>query len=435
MKTKIQFVLKITGVLFLLLLISGFFSYRYFNETFLGFEDHLVQPSHISELRIDGYTFLDRNGNGALDIYEDERQPLNIRVGDVLSQMTLEEKIHLLKGSGVASAMGNVKPGGIPGAVGTIVPTPRLGIPTIYLSDGPAGLRIQPIRTGEDRTFYCTAFPIATLLASSWNEDLLYEVGDAMGKEAEAYGIDVILGPGANIHRHPLCGRNFEYYSEDPLLSGFMGAAVVNGIQSNGIGTSVKHFVANNQETNRNLNDVRISERAYREIYLKGFEHIVARSQPWTMMSSYNKVNGVFTSESKELLSDILRDDWHFEGLVMTDWFGGRNPVAQITAGNDLLEPGTKRQWEALLEAARDGSLLETDIDRAAERILSLIFKTKKMQNYVFDNNPNLDKHAQITRNSAAEGMVLLKNNGALPLTNVTNIALANAMPLLGPAS
>lgn len=424
MKTKIQFVLKITGVLFLLLLISGFFSYRYFNETFLGFEDHLVQPSHISELRIDGYTFLDRNGNGALDIYEDERQPLNIRVGDVLSQMTLEEKIHLLKGSGVASAMGNVKPGGIPGAVGTIVPTPRLGIPTIYLSDGPAGLRIQPTRTGEDRTFYCTAFPIATLLASSWNEDLLYEVGDAMGKEAEAYGIDVILGPGANIHRHPLCGRNFEYYSEDPLLSGFMGAAVVNGIQSNGIGTSVKHFVANNQETNRNLNDVRISERAYREIYLKGFEHIVARSQPWTMMSSYNKVNGVFTSESKELLSDILRDDWHFEGLVMTDWFGGRNPVAQITAGNDLLEPGTKRQWEALLEAARDGSLLETDIDRAAERILSLIFKTKKMQNYVFDNNPNLDKHAQITRNSAAEGMVLLKNNGALPLTNVTNIAL-----------
>jgi len=153
----------------------------------------------------------------------------------VLFQMTLEEKIHLLKGSGVASAMGNVKPGGIPGAVGTIVPTPRLGIPTIYLSDGPAGLRIQPIRTGEDRTFYCTAFPIATLLASSWNEKLLYEVGDAMGKEAEAYGIDVILGPGANIHRHPLCGRNFEYYSEDPLLSGFMGAAVVNGIQSNGI--------------------------------------------------------------------------------------------------------------------------------------------------------------------------------------------------------
>lgn len=424
MNNKTNLALKIFGVIILLLVLMGFFTYRYIDKTFLSFEDGFHQRIDFKELTVEGYTFLDRNGNGALDIYEDERQTLQVRVSDVLSKMTKEEKIHLLKGSGISSLLGSGEPGGIPGAVGTIVPTPRLGIPSVNLSDGPAGLRIQPVREGIDRTYYCTAFPIATLLASSWNEDLLKEVGDAMGKEAEAYGIDVILGPGANIQRHPLCGRNFEYYSEDPLLSGYMGAAVVNGIQGNGIGTSVKHFVANNQETERNLNDVLISERAYREIYLKGFEYIVSRSQPWTIMSSYNKVNGVFTSENKKLLSDILRDDWHFQGLVMTDWFGGRDPVAQIIAGNDLLAPGTNRQWEALLEAAKNGDLPEKDIDRAAQRILTLIFKTKKMQDYEFDNNPDLKKHAQITRNSAAEGMVLLKNEEVLPLTDVKNIAL-----------
>lgn len=424
MKKKLFLVLKILGVLVLLLILTGFFTYRYFNKTFLSFEEDYAQKTEFNELTEKGYTFLDRNGNGALDIYEDDRQTIEARVADVLSQMTLEEKIHLLKGSGIASAMGQGEPGGIPGAVGTIVPTPRLGIPTVYLSDGPAGLRILPIREGEDRTYYCTAFPIATLLASTWNEELIYNVGDAMGNEALEYGIDVILGPGANIHRHPLCGRNFEYFSEDPLLSGYMGAAIVNGIESNGIGTSVKHFVANNQETERFVNDVRISDRALREIYLKGFEHIVERSQPWTIMSSYNKVNGTYTSESEYLLTDVLREDWGFEGLVMTDWFGGKNPPAQIAAGNDLLEPGTKRQWEALTEAAENGALSEAVIDRAASRILALIFKTKKMQEYKFGNNPDLEAHAEVTRNSAAEGMVLLKNEGTLPLRNIKNVAL-----------
>ena len=425
MKKKALLVLKILGVLLFLVVIAGFFTARYFSKTFLSFEDDYVEKKDFKELTVAGYTFLDRNANGELDLYEDSRLPIEARVKDVLSQMTKEEKLHLLKGSGLASAIGDSEPGeGIAGAVGTIVPTPRLGIPTVYLSDGPAGLRIQPTREGDKNTYYCTAFPIATLLASSWNQDLVYEVGNAMGNEALEYGIDVILGPGANMHRHPLCGRNFEYYSEDPLLSGYMGAAIVNGIESNGVGTAVKHYVANNQETERIFNDVKISERALREIYLKGFEIIVEKAQPWTIMSSYNKVNGSYVAESEYLLTDVLRNDWNFKGLVMSDWFGGRDPIAMISAGNDMLQPGTNRQWKALIEAAENEELPEADIDRAAGRILSLIFNTKKMQNYTFTNTPDLEAHAKITRQSAAEGMVLLKNEAALPLNAGLNVAL-----------
>ena len=424
MKKKKLFFFKITGAFIVLIFVASICSFWYVNKTFISFEDGYDNRTDILELTIDGYTFLDRNSNSTLDVYEDDREAIADRVLDVLSQMTLQEKIHLLKGAGMASTIGMTKPGGIPGAVGAIVPTPRLGIPTVHLSDGPAGLRIEPSRENDDKTYYCTAFPIATLLASSWNETLVYEVGNAMGREAKAYGIDVILGPAANIHRHPLCGRNFEYFSEDPLLSGFIGASIVNGIQSNGIGTSVKHFVANNQETNRVLNDVIISDRAMHEIYLKGFEHIVKRSQPWTIMSSYNKINGVYTSENEWLLTNILRNEWGFKGLVMTDWFGGKSPSSQISAGNDLLEPGTNKQWKALTKAVKNEELSMDAIDKAAKRILTLIFKTKKMQNYRFNNSPDLKKHAGITRNSAAEGMILLKNENSLPFTNEKNIAL-----------
>lgn len=425
MNKKLKVFLISIGVLILVLGVGAFMLWKNFTSTFLDFEGEYAEQVEIEEITVDGYSFLDRNANGALDVYEDSRASTAERVADVLAQMTLEEKIHLLKGSGFASALGGGDPGtGIPGAVGTIVPTPRLGIPTVYLSDGPAGLRILPTREGEEKTYYCTAFPIATLLASTWNEELVENIGEAMGNEAKEYGIDVILGPGANIHRHPLCGRNFEYYSEDPLLTGYMGAAIVNGIESNTVGTSVKHYVANNQETDRFLNDVNISERALREIYLKGFELVVKKSQPWSIMSSYNKVNGTYASEDKFLLTEVLRDDWGFEGLVMTDWFGGKNPAAQISAGNDLLEPGTNRQWKALTEAAENGDLPIEDIDLAASRILSLVFKSRKMQNYAYANNPDLKAHAEITRQSAAEGMVLLKNDGSLPLQNIKNIAL-----------
>ncbi len=425
MKKLIKRILIVLASLLVIGLIGGFIGWKYLKSTFFDFEGEYTEKLTISEMTVGGYTFWDRNGNGELDIYEDDRKSLEDRVEDLLSKMTMDEKIHLLKGSGIASAAGMGEPGeGIPGAVGTIVPTPRLGIPTVYLSDGPAGLRIQPTREGEERTYYCTAFPIATMLASTWNEDLVEEVGQAMGNEALEYGLDVILGPGVNIHRHPLCGRNFEYYSEDPVLTGNIGAAMVNGIESNGIGTAVKHFVANNQETERFLNDVIISERAMREIYLKGFEIIVKKAQPWTIMSSYNKVNGTYTSQSEYLLTDVLRDDWQFEGLVMTDWFGGNDAAAQISAGNDLLEPGTKKQWKALTAAQKNGDLSEAVIDRAVKRILKLIFQSKKMQNYQFGNNPDLKAHAAITRQSAAEGVVLLKNENTLPLQSNKNVAL-----------
>jgi beta-glucosidase len=425
MKKAVKITLIVIGSLILVAGLVALGGWMWLKSTFVNFEGDYAENTSIKEITIDGYTFLDRNGNGILDVYEDDRQSTSARVEDLLSQMTIEEKIHLLKGSGLASAMGQGEPGkGIPGAVGTIVPTPRLGIPTVYLSDGPAGLRIEPTREGEDRTYYATAFPIGTLLASTWNQELVGQVGDAMGNEALEYGIDVILGPGANIHRHPLCGRNFEYFSEDPVLTGMIGAAMVNGIEANGVGTSVKHFVANSQETNRNFNDAIVSDRAMREIYLKGFELIVRNSQPWTIMSSYNLVNGTYTSESRELLTDILRDEWGFEGLVMSDWFGGQDAVAQINAGNDLLEPGTKKQWNALLDGFEDETLKMESIDTSVGRILKLIIESKKMSNYSYGNNPDLEAHAKVTRQSAAEGMVLLKNEGVLPMDNSLNVAL-----------
>ena len=425
MKKGVKITLIILAVIVFILIIGGLWGWIYFKNTFVDFEGDYAERTDIPELTIDGYTFLDRNGNGELDIYEDGRRPIGERVEDLISQMTIEEKIHLLKGSGLTSAMGQNDEGqGIPGAAGTIVPTPRLGLPTVYLSDGPAGLRIEPTREGEDRTYYATAFPIATLLASSWNTELVQEVGAAMGNEALAYGVDVILGPGANIHRHPLCGRNFEYYSEDPLLTGYMGAAMVNGIESNGVGTSVKHFVANNQETNRNNNDAIVSDRAMREIYLKGFEIIVKEAQPWTIMSSYNKVNGTYVAESHELLTDVLRDEWGFEGIVMSDWFGGSDAVAMVQAGNDLLEPGTKKQWKALTKGYKDGELTEEVIDTSVRRILKLVLGSMKMKDYDYNNNPDLEAHARVTRRSAAEGMVLLKNEMTLPIGKDKQVAL-----------
>ncbi len=426
MKKALRIFLKVLLSIVALVVVLVVAAGLYFNHTIINSErgDRYKGPP-IEEMTENGYTFKDLNRNGALDTYEDARQSLDNRAEDLLSQLTMEEKIRLLKGSGMKSGMGlGPSDEGVRGAVGTMVPVSRLGIPELYLSDGPAGLRIQPTRKNDENTYYCTAFPIATLLASTWNVDLVEEVGTAMGNEAKEYGIDVILGPGANIHRSPLCGRNFEYYSEDPVLSGEMGAAMVNGIESNGVGSSVKHFVANNQETDRFINDVLVSERALREIYLKGFEIMVEKSQPWTIMSSYNRVNGTYVAESHRILTDILRDEWGFEGIVMTDWFGGNHPPAMIQAGNDLLEPGTRKQYKALQKAVKSGELTGEEVDTSVRRILKLILNSQKMKAYAYSNNPDLEKHAQVTRQSASEGMILLKNEGALPLDEGTNIAL-----------
>ncbi|MEZ5071001.1 MAG: glycoside hydrolase family 3 C-terminal domain-containing protein [Bacteroidales bacterium] len=422
--------LKILGIILLsligLVLLVAVVGAVYVNGHFLSIDSKdKYAGKTIESLTVDGLEFLDLNRNGELDPYEDTRLSLEERSGDLILRLTPEEKLRLLKGTGMKSGVGlGSGKDGVRGAVGSIPSVMRLGLPTLYVSDGPAGLRISPTRKNDDNTYYCTAFPIGTLLASTWNTELVEEVGMAMGNEVKEYGIEVILGPGANIHRNPLCGRNFEYYSEDPLVTGKIGAAMVNGVESNGVGTSVKHFVANNQETNRNFNDVQVSDRAFREIYLKGFEIIVKESQPWTIMSSYNLVNGTYASQSREILTDILRNDWGFEGLVMTDWFGGQDAPAQVRAGNDLQMPGTRKQANALKKAAASGELAQEDIDTSVKRILSLVLKSNRLNNNTYSNRPDLEAHAIITRQSASEGMVLLKNEGALPLSSGGNIAL-----------
>ena len=345
--------------------------------------------------------------------------------------MTLDEKLDVLIGSsGNQSTDANATIGNaselVPGAAGQLNGVPRLGIPSTVVADGPAGLRIQPKRQGTDKTFYCTHFPVAMLMSATWNTQLVKEVGAAMGNEVKHYGVDVLLAPATNIHRNPLNGRNFEYYSEDPLLAGNICAAMVGGVQSNGVGTSLKHFALNNQETNRTSNNVIGTPRTFREIYLKPFEIVVKQAQPWTVMTSYNKINGTMTSERCDLVTEILRHEWGFKGMVMTDWFGGQNAVAQMEAGNDLLMPGKVNQREEIRKAVLNGRLSLEIIDRNVRHILEYILKTPRYQGYTADNNPDLKAHAVVTRNAALEGMVLLKNaKNALPVSNnVKNVAV-----------
>ena len=359
-------------------------------------------------------------------------QSLTLRVDNIdqiVDSMTLEEKVNLLVGRNDYLFGGYEKLDKAPRVMdpsisGFTQVIPRLGIPATGLADGPAGA-VVVTRPDNKKNYYATGFPIGSLLACSWNTGLVETIGQAIGNEILEYGVDVVLAPGMNIHRSPLCGRNYEYFSEDPVLTGKIAAAYIRGVQSNGVGACPKHFAANSQETNRTEVNEIVSQRALREIYLKGFEIAVKESHPWTIMSSYNRLNGPYTQENYELLTTVLRDEWGFDGIVMSDWIRLRDTAAQIHAGNDHLQPGEQKQVDDLLDKVKTNQLSVADIDICVKRMLNYIVKTPHFRGYKYNDNPDLKAHALLTRRSAAEGMVLLKNdNGALPLKNVQKVAL-----------
>lgn len=328
-------------------------------------------------------------------------------IQSIISRMTLEEKAALCTG---ASSW-------------TTVPVERLGVPEMIVSDGPHGVRRVPdVYTMARDSLPATCFPTASCLASTWDVDLIYKMGEALAEECIALNVDVLLGPGANMKRSPLCGRNFEYFSEDPYLAGEMAASLINGIQSRGVGTSLKHYAANNQEFQRFTINVKVDERTLREIYLPAFEKAVKRAQPWTVMCAYNKVNGDYCSEHHYLLNDILKNEWGFEGLVVSDWGAVHDRVASLKGGLDLEMPGPQdRRVKAVAEAVRSGDLDEAILDESVRRILNIVFKAKETpKNGTFD----VDAHHELARKVAADGMVLLKNDGLLPLKGQQYIAV-----------
>jgi beta-glucosidase len=368
----------------------------------------------------------------------------------MLKKLSLSEKLDILSGPGMdlTTYQGqdaiNLDPEkDVTGVAGYIngVKNKKLDIPAVKLADGPAGLRIQPLRDGDSNTYYATAWPIGSLLASTWDTELVQKVGQAEGNEVKEYGVDFLLAPGMNIQRNPLLGRNFEYYSEDPVLSGKIAAAMVNGLQSNNIGATIKHFVANNAETNRFFNNTVADPRTLREIYLRGFQIAVEEAQPWAIMSSYNLVNGTYANQRKDLMTDILRGEWGFKGLAMSDWFAGNvaglstdfrtqvpqgrdveSAAKQVKAGNDLIEPGGVKT--DLLNSYNNGTLTLEEIDNSVVAILAQMQKTPSYNNYNYSDAPDLDAHAALARQAAAEGMILLKNtDSALPLASGSKVA------------
>ncbi len=329
----------------------------------------------------------------------------------LIEEMTLEEKASLCSGMNFWYLKG----------------VERLGIPSVMVTDGPHGLRKQEGKgdhIGLNESAPATCFPTASALAATWDRDLVHQVGVALGEECRQEKVAVILGPGVNIKRSPLCGRNFEYFSEDPYLAGEIAKSHISGVQSQGVGTSLKHFAANDQEYRRATTDSVVDERALREIYLTAFEIAVREAQPWTVMSSYNKINGTYASDNKFLLTDILREEWGFKGFVVTDWGGMNDRVKALEAGNDLEMPGPSTyNDELIIDAVLAGRLDEEILDRALERMLTVIFKANDTLSVNFQYDAAA--HQVLARKVATEGAVLLKNEGGLlPLKPGSKIAL-----------
>lgn len=346
-------------------------------------------------------------------------------IDDVVKAMTLEEKCHMVLGRGM-HFNDDAK---FPGTAGSTFAVDRLGIPETYCADSQQGLRMNAKRAWDHRDYYPTDFVASMTLASTWDREAAFRVGQGIGNEVREFGLDWILSPAMNLIRNPLCGRNHEYYSEDPYLSGTIGAGYVKGVQSEGTAACPKHFVANNQETNRNNNISQVSQRALREIYLKAFEIMVKESDPWTIMTSYNKLNGPYAVQNRELLTTIVRDEWGWKGMYVSDWNAGDDAVAAMLAGNDMLQPGQDKQYEAILAAAKSGKLPMEVLDANVKRILEYVVKTIKneelrVKNEEFAAAPmcsaeNLKAHAKVVREVGADGIVLLKNKGGvLPLTS-----------------
>jgi beta-glucosidase len=337
--------------------------------------------------------------------------PTNI--DEVVKAMTLEEKCHMVLGRGM-HFNDDAK---FPGTAGSTFSVERLGIPETYCADSQQGLRMNATRAWDHNDYYPTDFVASMTLASTWDREAAFKVGQGIGNEVREFGLDWILSPAMNLIRNPLCGRNHEYYSEDPYLSGTIAAGYVRGVQSEGTAACPKHFVANNQETNRNNNISQVSQRALREIYLKAFEIMVKESNPWTIMTSYNKLNGPYAVQNHELLTTIVRDEWGWKGMYVSDWNAGDDAVAAMLAGNDMLQPGQDKQYQAILEAVKSGKLPMEVLDANVKRILEYIVKTHNFKGYKYNNAPDLKAHAQVVREVGADGIVLLKNSGVLPLT------------------
>ena len=341
-------------------------------------------------------------------------------IDEVVKAMTLEEKCHMVLGTGMHYNDDDK----FPGTAGSTFGVERLGIPETYCADSQQGLRMNAKRTWDHRDYYPTDFVASMTLASTWDREAAFRVGQGIGNEVREFGLDWILSPAMNLIRNPLCGRNHEYYSEDPYLSGTIAAGYVRGVQSEGTAACPKHFVANNQETNRNNNISQVSQRALREIYLKAFEIMVKESDPWTIMTSYNKLNGPYAVQNNELLTTIVRDEWGWKGMYVSDWNAGDDAVAAMLAGNDMLQPGQPKQYDAVLAAAKDGTLPLDVLDANVKRILEYVVKTHNFKGYKYNNEPDLKAHAQVVREVGADGIVLLKNSGALPLTSNIRVAL-----------